>query len=201
MMRLKIGGMVTLLFLLSSCVSLMGVKYQYMYVLKEPYSSNMQYGDETINIHFAIADTSIVFTMKNVTNDIIKIIWDEASFVQRGNAQRIMHVGVKYSDRNSSQPPTIIPPGVSIEDNVIPVNNVYWRDGYYSKYSSSPGGWEERDLLPTQDFNKVEFSNMIMNSKGQQFSLFIPIEYSGVKKTYKFVFEVSNVNKVESKYY
>ena len=155
-MKKWLFGLLFLSIFFSSCVSMMGSKYHYSYNLKDPNSTNLSYSDELIAVKFQITDTSIAFTMKNLTSDSIKIIWDEVSFVQNGSAQKVMHVGVKYTDRNNSQPPTVIPPEISIDENLIPVNNVYWREGYYSQYSSSPGGWEENDILPTQDLDKEE---------------------------------------------
>jgi len=81
--------------------------------------------DDKIRAEFQISDTEIDFRITNKTDTSTKLIWDEVSLVQFGKTQRVMHVGVKYVDRNSSQPASVIPPGSVLEDMVLPSDNVY----------------------------------------------------------------------------
>lgn len=182
-------------FVLVGCMTLsLGTKYQYSYMMVKPDSTTgMKWEDDKIAISFHISDKSVNFNLRNKTNEVIKIIWDEATMVKYGKAQKVMHAGVKYTDRNASQPPTTIPAGASIDDLVLPTENVYWREGYYGTYYSNPGGWEEHDLFPTQDLNKPDFREAILKSKGKTFSVYLPIQHQGKTLDYTFEFMVTNV--------
>ena len=117
-------------------------KYDYAMIKKDDSTSktdttqNMNFEDDKILANFNVGDKQISFTIKNKTDNVLKIIWDEAAIVQFGTSHKVMHSGVKYIDRNSSQPPTAIPPQASIDDIVLPADNVYYREGSYSTYYS-----------------------------------------------------------------
>jgi hypothetical protein len=186
----------------SGCyTAMLGTTYKYDYAMIKKVTSSpkvdtlksMSFDDDKITSNFIIGDKQINFTLKNKTNDVMKIIWDEASIVQFGTTHKVMHNGVKYIDRNSSQPPSVVPPQASINDLVLPADNVYYRDGYYSTYSSRPGGWEEHDLFPKNDLNKPAIKETIMNLKGQAFSIYLPIQYQGKTLDYTFNFTITNV--------
>ncbi len=181
--------------ILAGCMTLnLGTKYQYSYKLIKPDSANgMKWEDDKIAISFLVSDKEVDFNLRNKTNEVIKVIWDEATMVQSGKAEKVMHAGVKYTDRNESHPPTAIPAGASIDDLLLPSDNVYWREGYYGTYSSDPGGWEETDLFPTSDLNKPEYRQSILGLKGQTFSIYLPIQYQGKTLDYTFQFLISDV--------
>lgn len=197
-MKLRSTISVLLFFVLGGCMTLsLGTKYQYSYMMVKPDStSGMKWEDDNIEISFFISDKSVNFNLKNKTNEVIKIIWDEAVIVQYGKAQKVMHAGVKYIDRNASQPPTAIPPGASVDDLVLPTDNVYWREGYYGRYISNPGGWKIRDLFPTQDLNKAEYRERILRHKGQKFSVYLPIQHLGKTLDYTFEFLITDVKEI-----
>lgn len=182
--------------LLVGCVT-MGNKYQYSYALAGPVADPlMSYEDEKISIVFVIDEKAINFRLKNKTASVMKLIWDEASIVQFGKAQKVMHLGVKYTNRSESQPPTVVPPNAAIDDLIIPSDNIYYRQGYYSKYSSSAGGWEQHDLFQTMDLNNQEYRTTILNSKGQKFTVYLPIQHEGSTLEYTFEFVVADVKQV-----
>ena len=78
---------------------------------------------------------------------------------------------------------------------VVPTDNVYYRQGYYSKYASNPGGWETNDLWISADFNKPETEAVVMKLKGWKYRLVMPMEVNGVKKDYTFNFEITDIIK------
>jgi hypothetical protein len=156
-------------------------------------SSVMHYSDEKINASFAIGTTSIQFKIENKTGSPMKILWDEASIVKDGTSMKIMHTGIKYTDRNMSQPPTVIPPYAAVEDMAVPTENVYYKEGYYGQYYSSPGGWKERDLFPLLDYNDAAIKQAILNSKDKIFSLFLPIQTEEKTLNYNFRFIITAV--------
>jgi hypothetical protein len=72
----------------------------------------------------------------------LRSMWDEAAFVNlTGSSGRVMHSGVKYTDANASQPPTVVVRRGMVDDIVVPSANVRYQSGVYT------GGWRT-DLPP-----------------------------------------------------
>ncbi len=138
----------------------------------------LTYVDSSIIASFAVGKKDISMVLKNQTSNTIKILWDETLFIRNGSPGKVMHAGVKYTDRNQSMPPSVVPAGTTFDDVIIPTDNVYWREGYYSQYGSNPGGWEKKDLLPSY------------TSTGDKFGVFMPMTVNGSTKEYNFNFKV-----------
>ena len=116
-----------------------------------------------------------------------------------------MHAGVKYIDRTSSQPPSVVPAKGTYTDGVLPVNRVWYREGHYSAYYTSPGGWEhlgiiipENDYLfvsspseaPTVRCDSLEL--MASANVGRRVGVLLPLEIQGIVNEYTFWFEVKD---------
>ena len=68
--------------------------------------------------------------IENKSNYSIKIQWDDVAYISSsGQTGRVMHSGVKYIDRNNSQPASVIPKSASLSDIVIPNDNIYYVSG------------------------------------------------------------------------
>lgn len=149
--------------------------------------------DDLVKIAWLATSSSLSFMMENKTDHSIKIIWDEAAFVDnKGISQRIMHSGVKYTDRNASQPPTIIVRKGRIEDIIVPTNNVYFDEGYYSKYYTRKAEWKEKPFFESLQYGgdpKV-FENEMRNNVGKTFQVLLPLEIENVVNDYIFKFKV-----------
>ena len=53
-----------------------------------------------------LAPTGIEFSLVNHSESVIKILWDDSTIIfPSGASSRVFHLGVKYSEANSSQPP------------------------------------------------------------------------------------------------
>ena len=116
-----------------------------------------RYEDDFIDIVWYVASKEFNFTLKNKSGHTLKINWDDISYVNiNGQVGRVMHSGVKYTDRNNSQPATTIPKGASITDLLLPTENVYYVSGQY-------GGWRERYLIPCVYNNVEAFSKPSVN--------------------------------------
>ncbi|RTL56075.1 MAG: hypothetical protein EKK37_16470 [Sphingobacteriales bacterium] len=192
--------LLTITLALTSCFSTksqLGTKYNYTWKLTGNNAiTDRTFNDGKISVFFIVGDKDVNFTLKNLTNDPMKINWDEASLIIYGQSKRVMHNGVKFIDRSSPQAPTVIPGNSSIDDLVLPTDNVYYREGYYSTYFSRPGGWEKHDLFLSRDGNKEDTKKLILDSKGQKFRFFLPIEQNGLKLNYTFEFEATEVSPV-----
>jgi hypothetical protein len=181
-----------------SMLSRYGYAYEYKHKLIGDKTFADTYKDENIEISFAFPKTELDFELKNLSQNPIKIIWDEVSLVQYGEGKRIFHKGVKYTERSNPQVPTIVPAGTSYSDLVTPIDNVSFDQGYYvNEFAHKSAEWVTSDLWFPNDFNKPDVSSHIMQLKGLKYSLLLPMEINGVKKNYTFQFEITDVSKFE----
>jgi len=197
-MKKILGVFVLVAITLTGCISiaqLRGNTYSYSHKLTGDNITDNLYEDNDLKISFSVGTKEIDFEIYNKTDKSIKIIWDETSFIPYGEGKKGMHKGVKYVDRNAAQVPTTIPSKTSWSDMVVPTDNVYYKQGYYSQYVSNPGGWETTDLWLTADFNKPETEAVVMKLKGLKYRLLMPMEVNGIKKEYTFNFEITDVVK------
>lgn len=144
-------------------------------VIKDEKVSKFSYVDNVIEIIIFATSTEFSFELKNVSTNSIKIIWDEAVFVDaNGSTSKIMHVGTKYSERNSAQPPTTVIKGAKIEDVATPTDRVY--------YSESLKEWTSESMMPKEP-----------KLKDKQIQLMLPIQIKDVVNEYIFVFDLGYI--------
>lgn len=144
-----------------------------------------QYEDDYIDIVWYVGWNQLYFTLKNKSGHTLKINWDDISFVDvNGKAGRVMHSGVKYTDRNNSQPPTSIPNGASIDDILLPTDNVYFVSG---------GGWREKHLLPCVYKTPETFNSEAPSLIGKTITVMMPIMIENVQNDYIFTFSIDKL--------
>lgn len=124
--------------------------------------------------------------IENKSNYSIKIPWDDVAYISSsGQTGRVMHSGVKYIDRNNSQPASVIPKSASLSDIVIPNDNIYYVSGQY-------GGWRESKLFNFPiDKNNIEESKQLFI--GKTVRILFPIIIQDVKNEYVFEFRVEDI--------
>lgn len=67
--------------------------------------SKYRYEDDYIDIVWYVSSKQFNFTLKNKSGHTLKINKDDVSYVDtKGQVGRVMHSGMKYAERNSSQP-------------------------------------------------------------------------------------------------
>ncbi len=145
--------------------------------------SKYRFEDDYIEITWAVTHKNFLFELKNKTEYTIKINWDDVCYVDvNGKAGRVMHSGVKYIDRNSSQPATIIPKGASISDLLLPTDNV-----------SYGGGWSEKPLIEYVYYDEAMKNTIAPTYVGKQMSVIMPILIENVQNEYIFVFNIDGI--------
>lgn len=164
--------------------------------------SKLRFDDQKISINWLPTAKQFGFLLENKSDHSIKIVWDETVFVdENAGNHKIMHSGIKFTDRGSSQPPTVIVKGGKLEDLIYPIDYASWRDGYYGKYSSSAGGWDENPIFPFtiygEQLEKQKFTERANSYIGKTFQVLLSLEDDGVENEYLFTFQV---NKVEIKH-
>jgi len=143
------------------------------------------YEDEFINISWAIDPIAIAFTLLNKTDHSLKIIWDEAVFVDAiGGNHRIFHSGVRYIDRNAPQSPSIIVRKGQLTDTIYPTDYVHFSDE-----------WEEEPILPHSE-SGGDPELLLEEGKlyiGSTLQILLPLEINGKINEYIFVFKINDV--------
>ena len=149
--------------------------------------SKYRYEDDYINIVWYVGLKQFYFTLNNKSGHSLKINWDDISFVDtKGQVGRVMHSGVKYSERNNSQPATTVPKGASISDILLPTENVYFVSGQY-------GGWRENYLLPCVYQTPEAFNAGASSLVGKTMTIMMPIMIENVQNDYTFTFNIDKL--------
>ena len=149
--------------------------------------SKYRYEDDYINIVWYVGLKQFNFTLNNKSGHSLKINWDDISFVDTyGQVGRVMHSGVKYTERNNSQPATTVPKGASISDILLPTENVYFVSGQY-------GGWRENYLLPCVYQTPEAFNAGASSLVGKTMTIMMPIMIENVQNDYTFTFNIDKL--------
>ncbi len=135
------------------------------------------FADKIVSVIIQAGYTSFNFIIKNISDNSIKILWNEASYVGTdGFTSQIMHSGIKYFDKEKLQTPTIIISGASLSDGVIPTNNATWSD--------VEKRWIESPLINYGNSSDLD---------GKTMKLMIPIQIvNGIVNEYIFTFRIRN---------
>ncbi|MGC1391972.1 MAG: hypothetical protein WA816_13130 [Bacteroidales bacterium] len=144
------------------------------------------YEDGLIKIIWLPLNTEFSFLLLNKSDHSMKIIWDEAVYVnENGLSQKVFHSGIKYTDRNNSQPPTTIVKGASIEDLVMPTDNAYFVGGEY-------GGWREKPLFINYSSTSEGLTALTSSYIGKVVKVLLPIKIEETTNEYLFTFKVED---------
>jgi len=152
----------------------------------EDSKSKYTYEDELMKISWFVGSTQFSFVLENKSNQTLKINWDEAAYITHtGSTERIMHSGVKYTEKNNSQPASIVVKNGHITDLIMPTSNVYYVSGQY-------GGWRETPLFLIVK-SDIEKNAALETYKDKKVKVLLPIEVEGVVNEYIFSFEVEDI--------
>ena len=109
--------------------------------------------------------------LENVSENSIRVIWDEAVFVNvKGVTYKVTHNGVKPDGRDVEQTPSLIIKGAKLVDTIIP------SDLEYEDYDRT---WIVKNMFP-EKFGEVG-----------KVSLMLPIQIKDTVNEYIFVFDVT----------
>jgi hypothetical protein len=146
----------------------------YKFALSKPAASDdLLFTDENVTLVFLPNKTALSFVLQNKGDAPIKIDWNTVSFVSpAGIAQGVIHNGIKLVDRSAPKAPSMIPPRAKVDDAIIPVENVEYLEN----------DWITHPLLPAGPLG--------LQSAGQEFSIFMPLDIGGTTKNYNFVFKI-----------
>lgn len=153
---------------------------------EEEGKTKYSYEDELIKIVWLPLSTQFAFTLENKSDNSIKIIWDEAVYVdENGSSGRVMHSGVKYVDRSNPQPPTVVVKKAKVDDMVVPTDNIYYISGQY-------GGWQTKPLFPNRATTQEELNTLTQKYVGKTVKILLPLQIQETVNEYIFSFKVEN---------
>lgn len=150
------------------------IRYGTTTTVEDDNVTKYSYVDNVIDIVIFGGKTQFSFVLKNVSDNSIKIVWNEAVFVDySGSSSKIMHLGTKYSQRDGDQPASTVIKGAKIEDVAVPNCNVRYDDEWVvdSMYPKNPA------------------------TEPGQLRLMLPIQIKDVINEYIFIFDVKYVFK------
>lgn len=125
-----------------------------------------RFSDENIDFEISGTISTFNFLLTNKTNNTIKLIWDDAVFVHvNGNTSKVMHNGIKYSERNNAQVASTVIRNSKLIDSIVPVDFV--------SYSELLKEWITTDDLPESDIYE-----------GKTVSVMLPIQIKDVINEY-----------------
>ncbi len=150
-------------------------------------TNKYRYEDDYINIVWYVSPKQFNFDLTNKSGHTLKVNWDDISYVDyTGKTGRVMHAGVKYTDRNTSQPASTVPKGASLSDILLPTDNVYYVSGQY-------GGWREKYLIPCVYKDAASKANEAPSYVGKTMTIMMPIMIENVQNDYTFTFSIDKL--------
>ena len=151
------------------------------------------YEDDYIDIVWYVTKDRFNFELKNKTNHTLKINWDEVTYVDAtGSAKRVIHQGIKYSERDREQPSSIIPRSTRVEDCLIPADNIYLHS-YWNK-------WTEHNIISIESSSKEKLISLAEQYNGKKVSIMMPIRIEDTQNDYIFEFSLDNM-RIDDKSY
>ena len=150
-------------------------------------TNKYRYEDDYINIVWYVDSKRFYFDLTNKSGHTIKINWDDISYVDyNGKVGRVMHSGVKYAERNNSQPASTVPKGATLSDILIPTENVYFISGQF-------GGWREKYLIPCVYNDAATRDAQAPSYVGKTMTIMMPIMIENVQNDYTFTFNIDKL--------
>ena len=150
-------------------------------------TNKYRYEDDYINIVWYVDSKRFYFDLTNKSGHTIKINWDDISYVDyNGKVGRVMHSGVKYAERNNSQPASTVPKGATLSDILIPTENVYFISGQF-------GGWREKYLIPCVYNDAATRDAQASSYVGKTMTIMMPIMIENVQNDYTFTFSIDKL--------
>ena len=150
--------------------------------------SKYRYEDDYIDIVWIVGETRFYFELYNKSDHTLKIPWDEVAYVNEdGAAMRVMHKGIKYIERNASQPLSVVPRNSHFSDAITPTENVY---------ISASDSFREKRLFPMFYSQRAADNSGLA---GKYVRIVFPVILEDVQNEYTFEFCINKVSVIITK--
>ena len=153
-------------------------------VLDNNISSSTDYKDELLSVSWSIDRNKVNFSVKNNATGSIKILWDDMAFVGiNGESHRVIHKGIKYSEKEKEQAPSIIARNAELHDLIIPADKIYYQKS-----------WEKWSAYPfVDDFLYSPEDESTKHPNGKKIQVLLPVIVSEKRYEYLFEFEIESI--------
>jgi len=145
------------------------------------------------------------FILENKSDYSIKIIWDDAAYVNtKGASGRVIHSGIKFPTRNYPQPHTVVAKKTHLDDFLIPVENIYLR---YLGFDIKPEeeeivlinskgqgyfNWNVKPIFPFYAIRKKQLEHLTKQYIGKTVQILLPLQIQETVNDYIFTFDISD---------
>lgn len=154
-------------------------------IVDDNISSNLLYKDELLNIAWSIDRNKINFNLKNNASGSIKVLWDDMAFVGiTGESHRVIHKGIKYSEKEKEQAPSIVARNTELHDLLIPADNIY--------YKKSREKWAANPFIADTTYSPEDEASQ--RPDGKKIQVLLPIIVNEKRYEYQFVFEIEKIS-------
>ena len=151
----------------------MGIKHYY-------------FENKMVRILWSPSAYGIGFTIENEADFPIKVLWDDAAFVdEMGRSHHVIHSGVQFIYKRDPQTPAVIPRKGRISDLVYPIEYIL---------GDVDGGWDEAPIFPYSSSSLGMLKTQSRHLFGKSFQVFLPLSIQDVVNEYTFTFLINDVN-------
>lgn len=154
--------------------------------VENPNIKDNYFGDNNLEIYLSSHIYGAHFVLKNNSNDIMKIIWDETALIsETGETHRVYHSGIKYSEVHNSHPPSLIAPGGKLSDVIYPSDylDVYTTTAYKRPFVT----FIEPRSVTESDAKKLKKTLQATIKPGKEFfDLLMTVQTASGKTQYYF---------------
>jgi hypothetical protein len=152
---------------------------QVLATTKDSGVTKFTFEDNLVRVSALPIDDRIAFDIRNKTDNSIRLVWNDAAFVDvLGKSSPVMHQGMKYTDCSGSKPASIIVRRGSIEDAAIPCDHV----------SFSSSSWTVAPLIAFDHIAQVDSATRLSYHRdkwvGKTVSQVIPLQLEDVVNDY-----------------
>ncbi len=165
-------------------------KFRYVYDMLDPISSKeLKFSDSNISIQFTVDQGAVLFQLTNISKTNIAIEFSSATIGVNKQMFPVRNSVSYYSDNPKSLSPLIIPPQRTINDFVLPRQNIFWNEKQ----------WRELELFQTTDSGKISQQKNIARNVGKFVDLVLPIRTGQNVNEYTFRFRVAAITPIGNK--
>lgn len=161
-------------------------------------TSEGMFGDDFVEITGTLATYGNEGTVEitNRTDSSARVVWDEASFVDLGNAMRVVHSGVEFSEKGRPQLPSIIAGKSRIRQVVMPVEAIQQSRGSWMRVPLFPkeqtfDRTTGRAVIPAGMTRETLDANVAGRLVGKDVRIMLPIDVGGAVREYTLMFTIT----------
>lgn len=160
-------------------------------------AADASFGDDLVEITGTLPPYGREATVeiRNQTDSSARVSWDDASYIELGNAGRVIHSGVEFSDKGKPQLPSIIAGKSRMRQVVMPVEAIQQMRGSWIRLPLFPKE-ETFDrtsgravLSPGMTLETVD-ANVAGRLVGKDVRILLPVEIGGVVREYTLIFVI-----------